>query len=639
MVVPCLHHIYQPYVHSIANLVEVMLSFSDCTALVQKNYLTLKMAVGLNKNDTRLFVSGLYEGINEKDIREHFEPFGTITDIFILRNKKKKSRGCCFVGFLNKLEASNALRLCNKTYLGTRRINVTLATTKQPKQTNKSPIRTASNLKPSTASKPTPKSREYQQFVRLSKSAANANSVSSDKLIDEFMEDSDDSNEEDTTDQDEANKVENKQQTISNCKVDEIFIRNLPFITTDEDLYEFFNEFGDISSVFIPIDDFGKSKGFGFVQFSSNEGVQALFTKYKERIVHTKGSESEPSICAIFNGRNVEICLSNYKYKETHFVNGQRICYSDLDDELKQSLSFKQLRDLKLKHNAKNDKQWNTFFIPTDNILRHNAKQLNTTKSELLGVSSMYEHGNKDNSMAITTTLAETAIISKTKKFLAESGIDVKKFSGSKKASARSRNIILVKNFPFNTTPNGLKSHFEKFGQISRFLMPETKSCAIIEFLNVKDAQSAFHNLAYSKFKHLPLFLEWAPINLFDEKFEKKKEEQKQEIIVKRGTKRKLNANEDGNDDKTKVIVKNIPFETQKSELLKLFGIYGRVKSLRLPRKYGGGHRGFCFIEFDTHKEAMNAFDAFSSSHFYGRRLVIEWAKNEQSDSKRTRIE
>ena len=111
-------------------------------------------------------------------------------------------------------------------------------------------------------------------------------------------------------------------------------------------------------------------------------------------------------------------------------------------------------------------------------------------------------------------------------------------------------------------------------------------------------------------------------------------------MIIERGTKRKLEENEDGNDnDKTKVIVKNIPFETQKGELLKLFGIYGRVKSLRLPRKYGGGHRGFCFIEFDTNKEAMNAFDALSSSHFYGRHLVIEWAKSEQSDSKRTRIE
>merc|ERR1712228_1045404 len=74
-----------------------------------------------------------------------------------------------------------------------------------------------------------------------------------------------------------------------------------------------------------------------------------------------------------------------------------------------------------------------------------------------------------------------------------------------------------------------------------------------------KEAQSAFYNLSYSKFKHLPLFLEWAPINLFNNNAAtliiKKKENEK---LVKRKTrkkKRKLNETEE---DKTKVIAKNI---------------------------------------------------------------------------------
>jgi RNA recognition motif-containing protein len=39
--------------------------------------------------------------------------------------------------------------------------------------------------------------------------------------------------------------------------------------------------------------------------------------------------------------------------------------------------------------------------------------------------------------------------------------------------------------------------------------------------------------------------------------------------------------------------------------------------------------RGFCFAEFVSLEEAKNAFEALSSTHFYGRKLVIEYAKEE----------
>lgn len=38
---------------------------------------------------------------------------------------------------------------------------------------------------------------------------------------------------------------------------------------------------------------------------------------------------------------------------------------------------------------------------------------------------------------------------------------------------------------------------------------------ALIEFLEPSEARKAFTKLAYTKFKHLPLYLEWAPDNSF----------------------------------------------------------------------------------------------------------------------------
>lgn len=40
-----------------------------------------------------------------------------------------------------------------------------------------------------------------------------------------------------------------------------------------------------------------------------------------------------------------------------------------------------------------------------------------------------------------------------------------------------------------------------------------------MEYLDPGEAKKGFKNLAYSKFKYLPLYLEWAPLNVFTSEF------------------------------------------------------------------------------------------------------------------------
>jgi len=80
-----------------------------------------------------------------------------------------------------------------------------------------------------------------------------------------------------------------------------------------------------------------------------------------------------------------------------------------------------------------------------------------------------------------------------------------------------------------------------------------------------------------------------------------------------------------------KLLVKNLAFEANKEELRKLFKNYGEVKSLRIPNKLDGSHRGFAFVDFVSHEEAKTAFKSLQSTHFYGRKLVIEWAQKEKT--------
>jgi multiple RNA-binding domain-containing protein 1 len=80
-----------------------------------------------------------------------------------------------------------------------------------------------------------------------------------------------------------------------------------------------------------------------------------------------------------------------------------------------------------------------------------------------------------------------------------------------------------------------------------------------------------------------------------------------------------------------KILVRNLAFEANKEELRKLFKTFGEVKTIRVPNKLDGSHRGFAFIEFISHEEAKNAFKSLQNTHFYGRKLVLEWAQKDKS--------
>ena len=67
-----------------------------------------------------------------------------------------------------------------------------------------------------------------------------------------------------------------------------VYVANLPYNTTDEELREFFNQYGKIIDLIIITDRAsGRSKGFGFITFSStseaNAALAADGSTYKER--------------------------------------------------------------------------------------------------------------------------------------------------------------------------------------------------------------------------------------------------------------------------------------------------------------------------------------------------------------------
>ena len=83
---------------------------------------------------------------------------------------------------------------------------------------------------------------------------------------------------------------------------------------------------------------------------------------------------------------------------------------------------------------------------------------------------------------------------------------------------------------------------------------------------------------------------------------------------------------------KTKIIIKNLPFEASKKDVRSLFGTYGQLRSVRVPKKFDSSTRGFAFADFVTAREAENAMDALRDTHLLGRRLVLEFVAKDAID-------
>ena len=72
-----------------------------------------------------------------------------------------------------------------------------------------------------------------------------------------------------------------------------IYVGNLPYSVTEDDLKEAFAEFGEVSSASLISDKFsGQSKGFGFVEMPNNSEADAAIKALNE---------------SSFQGRNIKV--------------------------------------------------------------------------------------------------------------------------------------------------------------------------------------------------------------------------------------------------------------------------------------------------------------------------------------------
>lgn len=181
---------------------------------------------------------------------------------------------------------------------------------------------------------------------------------------------------------------------------------------------------------------------------------------------------------------------------------------------------------------------------------------------------------------------------------------------------------LFVKNLNFNTSDEMLLAHFEREVPVRSARVAVTRDAktngkksmgfGFVEFADKDDALKAIKNLQHSELDGHKVELK-----ISTKGKDASGPEREGKVLKAAGT---------------KLLIRNLAFETDKKEVKELCTAFGQIKSLRMPKKFDGGHRGFAFVDFVSKKEAKNAFEALSvSTHLYGRRMVIEWATDDTS--------
>ena len=395
-----------------------------------------------------------------------------------------------------------------------------------------------------------------------------------------------------------------KEESI--CESGKLFFRNLAYTVSEDDVQKIFEVYGDVVEVNIPIDSISrKIKGFGTVTFMMPEHAVKAYTELNG---------------TLFHGRMFHIMPGKANDKE-----------EDADEN---SANFKDKKEKELKKSAGSSHNWNTLFMGANAVAEVLSKTYGRSKEEILDSSA------GGSNAAVRLALGETQIILEMKKFLEDNNVHLAAFDNT--SSKRSKKVILAKNLPAGTDVGELREIFAKFGLLENIILPPSGVTCLIHFADPSEARKAFKKLAYSKFKHVPLYLEWAPENTFKNNGDSTAirvvpTEQTQAIvkIVEKPKQYESEIIEDEVDDtppeeNTTLFIRNLNFLTVEDAVRDTFKHLGGIHIVRVARKKDpqnpkeGISLGYGFIQFKKNESAEKALKTMQFKEIEGKQIELK---------------
>ncbi|KAG8385072.1 hypothetical protein BUALT_Bualt03G0003500 [Buddleja alternifolia] len=391
-----------------------------------------------------------------------------------------------------------------------------------------------------------------------------------------------------------------------------LFIRNLPYTATEEELGDHFSKYGNISQVHIVVDkDTKRSKGIAYVLFALPESAA--------RALDEMGS-------SIFQGRLLHVMPA----KQKNLSDKQEI--NDSGNNHSKTLKQQRNAEKKASEASGNTRAWNSLFMRPDTVVENIARKFGVSKGELLDRES--------DDLAVRTALGETQVVAETKKALSSAGVNIASLeqfaAGKTDGLKRSNHVVLVKNLPYGSSESELSNMFGRFGSLDKIILPPTKTLALVIFLEPAEARAAFNGLAYKRYKDSPLYLEWAPGNILSQIPIVGENTVLGELDVKRAfLEQQVEETTEADVDPDRIesrslYVKNLNFKTSDETVKKHFTEHlkgGKIRSVRVKKHLKNGKNvsmGFGFIEFDSVDTAVNVCRDLQGTVLDGHALILQ---------------
>ncbi|GMK60095.1 hypothetical protein CspeluHIS016_0903120 [Cutaneotrichosporon spelunceum] len=398
-----------------------------------------------------------------------------------------------------------------------------------------------------------------------------------------------------------------------------LFVRNLAFVTTAEDLRDEFGKYGSVVDVHLPVSHkTGEPLGTAFVLFREPEDALTARRKldkmtFKGRLLHVLPGRARPG-------------------QETVVAAGKGTTDGKVLGKAAEARGdVKARQDEKRTQASAKGLNWATLYMNSDAVAASVADRMGVSKADLLS-------GADDGiSPAVKLALAETHVIAETKAYFEKEGIVL---DSLQPRVARSKTVILVKNIPYGTSITALQDLFVPHGELKRVLLPPAGTIGVIEFENAMDAGRAFRALAYRRLGNAVLYLEKGPEGMFKDPGATNTPASKEaaeraaladKVAAAAAELREEPAPED--EAGSTLFLKNLAWATTSARLTSVLSTlpgfsFARVQTKPDPKRPGERlSMGYGFVGFKTLKEAQQALGGLHGFEVDGHALEAKFAQ------------
>ncbi|UYV68892.1 hypothetical protein LAZ67_6001507 [Cordylochernes scorpioides] len=357
-----------------------------------------------------------------------------------------------------------------------------------------------------------------------------------------------------------------------------LFVKNIPYNTSDEQFKEFFNQFGKVIEARIVCEESGRSKGFGFVTFSTQGAANALIGSEEFLELENRKLIIKASVSKVTRPLNSEICVKNLPFETT-------------DDQFFEFFgTFGLVQKARVIRKASGESRGFGYVVFST---EETAKAL-IKREEPVVIG--------ERTLLIEVPKRRAANIPE------ENVVEEGNPSSPAPQNKRSPipGDICVKNIPYSTTNEQLAQFFSSFGQIkdARVICTASgnpKGFGIVAFSNQETVNTLLDREEPLIFNNRKLFIE-----------DKRKDANK--IISKY------------------IFVRNVAADISDEQFFEYFNKFGEVTKAKVTRQDSGQSKGFCFVSFATEeiaKAVINLEDSLvlnnkknSSLRIYKQNLI-----------------